>query len=157
MPFDISLKISERILERLDSLGPDLRAALAEEFTPIAVGMTRAARGAAQAHIRYLGTKPGAYLASIQGGVASKESKVVGYVRSGSPLAHLMEGGVGPHRIAAKNARALSWMGASGRVFAKLVNDPGAAAFPALAPAFDDARADIDQAIARATAKVRTK
>ena len=159
MALSVSLKVSSRLTERLETLGPDLRTALENELAPVATGVTRAARALARAHIRFLGVKPGAYLESIQGGVSTKEKAVLGYVRSGSPLAHLLEGGAHtpPHKITPLNAVALSWNSAAGQVFAKIVNDPGATipAYPALSPAFDDARRDIEAAINRAVARVK--
>lgn len=55
-----------------------------------------------------------------------------------APQAAFLEYGTRPHRITAKNARALRWMGPSGPIFAKSVNHPGTRARPWLAPAIED-------------------
>jgi hypothetical protein len=82
-----------RLAARLDKITPDVRAALKAALGPLAGELAQDARAAAAAHIRYLGKKPGQYLASIYGGTFDKESQVGGFVRSGDPLAHLLEYG----------------------------------------------------------------
>jgi len=150
-----------KLAAQLETLGPDVRAALEEKLKPIASRMTSDAQARAQAHIRFLGAKPGAYVASIKGGVASKESRVVGWVRSGHPLAHIMEDGAQtpPHEIAASIAKMLHFEGSAGEVFAKLVHHPGASipAYPAIYPAFaalaDEARTAIEAAVKQKAAR----
>jgi hypothetical protein len=82
-----------RLAARLDKITPDVRAALKAALGPLAGELAQDARAAASAHIRYLGKNPGQYLASIYGGTFDKESQVGGFVRSGDPLAHLLEYG----------------------------------------------------------------
>ncbi len=82
-----------RLAARLDKITPDVRDALKAALAPLAGELAAEARGLAAAHIRYLGKKPGQYLASIYGGAFDKGSRVCGFVRSGDPLAHLLEYG----------------------------------------------------------------
>ncbi|MFT4098624.1 MAG: HK97 gp10 family phage protein [Rhodoblastus sp.] len=150
MPFEIV--VNDRMqTAQLDRLGPDVRTALERKLRPIAEAMAGDARSRAEAHIRFLGVKPGAYVASIKGGVASKDRRVVGYVRSGSPLAHLLEYGAQtpPHVIEASVKEAMAFAGPAGRIFAAKVNHPGAAipAYPAIGPAFAARRDEIRGAI----------
>ena len=136
---------------QLDEIGPDLRGALETRLRPIADAMAQDARARAQAHIRFFGTKPGAYVKSIKGGLASKEKRVLGYVRSGSPLAHLLEDGANtpPHVIGAAVKEALKFNGSAGVVFARRVNHPGAniPAYPAIRPAFEAKTGEIRRAL----------
>jgi len=82
-----------RLAARLDKITPDVREALKAALAPLAGELAGDARAAATAHIRYLGKKPGQYLASIYGGAYDKGDRVGGFVRSGDPLAHLLEYG----------------------------------------------------------------
>ncbi len=153
MGFDVDLDVRAP-LERLETIGPDARAALKKRLAPIAADMAADAKARAQAHIRFLGMKPGAYVASITGGVSENESRVLGYVRSGSPLAHLLEYGAQtpPHVIGAAVGEALKFNGRAGTVFAARVNHPGAVipAYPAIHPAFEARKGQIDGAVAAA-------
>ncbi|MFZ1109852.1 MAG: hypothetical protein WAN43_16075 [Rhodomicrobium sp.] len=78
---------------RLDAIGPKARQALKDALTPIAPAMQSDARDIALAHIHSIGdpAKAGRYLASIRGGLTDKGYKIVGWLRSGSPLGHLLE------------------------------------------------------------------
>jgi hypothetical protein len=147
-----------KIVAHLETLGPNLRQALEEKLKPLAARIADDAQSRAQAHIRFLGAKPGAYVASIKGGVASRDKRVVGWVRSGHPLAHILEYGAKtlPHQIKATVAKLLHFEGDAGEVFARMVNHPGAdiPAYPAINPAFEDAaeeaRATIEMAVKKA-------
>lgn len=85
------------ISAHLASIDADVEAALIEALKPLASSLAGEARSAAEAHIRFLGKKPGQYLASIYGGTFAKQGqlgRIVGmFVRSGNPLAHLLEHG----------------------------------------------------------------
>ena len=148
----IELKIDEsRLVARLDKIGPDVHQALVQALNPLAQAVAAQARGLAAAHIRYLGKKPGAYLASIYGGVSEKPGSVVGFVRSGNPLAHLLEGGatIPAHDIFAKAGDVLAFEGDAGMVYAKIVHSPGAIVppYPAIEPAFTAARSEIERTV----------
>ena len=161
MPAQMIIEDNGKIAAQLERLGPDLRQALEEKLKPLASRIASDARSSAEAHIRFLGAKPGTYLASIKGGVASKESRVVGYVRSGHPLAHLLEYGAKtpPHEIKASVAKMLHFTGSAGEVFARIVNHPGAdiPAYPAITPAFaaaaEEARATIEETVKKKARK----
>ena len=150
MPFT-AVVTADQIAVQLDRIGPDVRAALERALAPIAHGMAADAKANAESHIRFLGVKPGAYLASIFGGVSSKEDRVVGYVRSGSPLAHLLEYGAQTpaHVIEASTKEVMAFDGGAGKVFARVVHHPGATipAYPAIGPAFDARKGEIERAL----------
>ena len=82
-----------RLFEVLYKVGPNAEKLLEQRLAPLAQQMESDARSRASAHIRFLGSKkPGTYVPSIKGGLAHKKpTRVTGYVRSGHPLAHLME------------------------------------------------------------------
>lgn len=151
----IDLQIDEsRLVARLDKIGPDVRQALVQALGPLAGQIAADARGLAAAHIRFQGKKPGAYLASIYGGVTDKSYVVAGFVRSGNPLAHLLEGGasIPPHEILPSAADVLAFEGDAGMVFAKVVHSPGAIVppYPAIEPAFVNARDEIERTVSDA-------
>jgi hypothetical protein len=141
-------------VERITRMTPDIREALTRSLGQIAANVAADARARAQSHIHVLGLKPGAYVDSIKGGVAVKENRVTGYVRSGSPLAHLLEFGanVPPHEILPSIAQALAFDGGAGTVFAAVVHSPGAAIppYPAIYPAFEAAKPHIEAALIQA-------
>ena len=153
---DISFSIDEtHAVARLEAIGPDARAALKSAVGPLVAEILGDARSRAEAHIRFLGGKPGAYLASIGGGVSEKNStRVIGYVRSGSPIAHLLEFGAHtpPHDILPKVANILAFQGDAGMVFAHAVHSPGATipAYPAITPAFAARANDVVEAMENA-------
>jgi len=159
----MSLQIVEisdtRTAAQLEKIGPDVRAALESALASLATRIGADARARAAAHIHYQGRKnPGSYLASIKDGVASRDKRVVGWVRSGHPLAHLLEFGANPppHEIlpSAGDVLAFFWQ-AAGDVYLKKVNHPGAdiPAYPAITPAFAAARGDIRHALEEAAKK----
>ncbi len=149
---ELEIKVDDRrALARVDALLPGIRAALVEALGPVAQAMATDARQIALDHIRYEGTKPGQYLASIYGGTFDKSSIVGGFVRSGNPLAHLLEYGatVPPHEIMPKAGNVLAFEGDAGAVFARHVSSPGATipAYPAITPAFAAARDALEAAM----------
>jgi hypothetical protein len=140
-----------RIDAHLETIGPDLEQALLAALRPLAASMADEARSAAASHIRFLGKKPGQYLASIYGDVFSRTGgagRVVGgFVRSGSPLAHLLEHGATTpaHEILPSAADVLAFQGDAGEVFARAVQHPGATipAYPAIEPTLDSRESDV--------------
>ena len=132
-------------MARLEQVAPDAREALKDALRDLETAIAADARDRASAHIHYLGAKaPGSYVESIHGGVSEKDRSIVGYVRSSHPLAHLMELGVKPHDILPSAAKVLHFEGSAGEVFAKYVHDPGMQPYPAMIPAFEAARGDIE-------------
>jgi hypothetical protein len=139
---------------KLDAVGPTVRQALLDELTPIEVDMTNDARARALAHFHSIGAKPGLYLASIYGGVSNKGSSIVGYVRSSSPLAHLLELGftIKDMIIEAKSDGVMAFeVGGIGEVFSRKVHRPETVVepYPAIFPAFEAKRAEIAEALER--------
>lgn len=132
----------------IDQVLPDVRRALVAKIGAIATEMASEARGNAAAHIRFLGAKnPGSYLASIQSGVSDKGQRVTGYVRSGHPLAHLLEEGftISDMMINASAADVMAFDGGAGTVFAKHVHrhETKVQAYPAIYPAFEAHQGEI--------------
>lgn len=155
MPGPFMVVNDTRAVLHLDEITPAARVRLLNVTDAIAQAMAVDAKARAAAHIRFEGAKPGQYLASITGGVSAKtENRVTGYVRSGHPLAHLLEYGAKTpaHQILPKVADVLRFFGPSGLVFAKAVNHPGATipAYPAIIPAFEAKRGAITEALTRA-------
>jgi hypothetical protein len=147
-----------RIDAHLDRIGPDLEQALLQALKPLSSSMADEARSAAASHIRFLGKKPGQYLASIYGDAFAKEGElgrvVGGFVRSGSPLAHLLEHGAHtpPHEILPSAADVLAFDGSAGEVFARAVNHPGATipAYPAIEPVLAARQSEVESVITEA-------
>lgn len=131
---------ASHITARLENMLPSVHNALVKSLEPLALEGASAARDIASAHIHFYGkTKPGNYLASIYGGISDKGSRVTGFVRSASPLAHLLEYGAHlPAQLILPNAQdVLAFEGSAGTVFARAVQFPGAdvPAYPAIHPA----------------------
>lgn len=152
----VKVQITDTASERLGKISPSARAALLRVVRPMSEEMAADVRSRAVDHIHTLGTKPGLYLASIYSGVYDKAQRIGGFARSGSPLAHLLEGGANlpAHSIEAKAADALMFTGSAGDVWRKAVQHPGARIppYPAFGPAIDAKR---DEIAARLTAAVR--
>lgn len=146
----IAFALDDRALvARLDGALPAVEAAIEAALRPLAASMADRARNLAIAHIRFEGKKPGQYLASIHGGVFRKPGRVGGYVRSGDPVAHLLEDGTEERfrrtlpTVADVAGRALS--GSTG------IMPP----YPAIDPAFAAAAGDIRAALAAAARSVK--
>jgi hypothetical protein len=152
---------TSRIDAHLETIGPDLERALLKALKPLAASMADEARSAAASHIRFLGKKPGQYLASIYGDVFAHEGQlgrvVGGFVRSASPLAHLLEHGATTpaHDILPSAADVLAFEGDAGEIFARAVHHPGATipAYPAIEPVLAARRSDVEDVM---TAAVRS-
>ena len=149
-----SITVTDNATDRLGNIGPSAKQALERVLRPLTQEMGDDVRGRAAAHIHTVGTKPGAYLASIQMGPYDKDKRMGGFVRSGSPLAHLLESGAHPppHEIRASAAQALAFTGDAGTVFRRAVQHPGATIppYPAFGPAMEAHRTEIADALANA-------
>jgi hypothetical protein len=151
----IRMRVDEtKLIARLDKMLPDVHEALRQAVGPLAQEIAADARDQAQAHIRYVGTRPGQYLASIYGGTYDKGNRIGGFVRSGDPLAHLLEHGaeIPAHEILPTVADVLAFEGDAGMIYAKVVHYPGASVppYPAIEPAFQAAQGKIEDALTRA-------
>ena len=140
-----------------DSFPEKLRQRLKSSLKAEALAIASDARARAAAHIHLYGKKPGAYLGSIYGGATADAKKVMGWVRSGSPLAHLMEGGANrpAHEEYPKAGDVLAFYPDAAAVFARHVSIPAnrMSPFPAIVPAFEAAKGDIDGAMRDALAQ----
>ncbi|QAY96706.1 hypothetical protein CWB41_14000 [Methylovirgula ligni] len=140
-----------RIFVRLEKVSPAVAGSLAAAVAALIGPLVSDAQALALAHIHTQGLNPGAYLESIHGGMSEKSGSVIGYLRSGSPLVHLLEDGAQTpaHDILPKSATVLAFEGDAGRVYARAVHSPGATipAYPALAPAFEEHAAQIADAL----------
>lgn len=150
--FDVDAR---RAFARFEAIGPNVRQLLLQELTPLAASIAGEARAITEAHIHSYGKDPGAYLATIYGGVSEKGDRIVAFVRSGSPLAHLLENPQGvnlPARIIeAKIGDVMAFEGDAGMVFAREVHFPGAHVppYPGIFPAFEAAVGEIEAALDR--------
>jgi hypothetical protein len=138
----------------LDRIGPGVHQALLDELTPIADAMQADARSRALGHFHSLGKKPGLYLDSIRGGVSDKGTRVSGYVRSSNPLAHLFEDGftISDMLIEAANGGVMAFEeGGVGQMFRQEIHrhETAVKPYPAIHPAFDAARSEIEAALRR--------
>lgn len=145
---------TSHIIARFEKMLPDVHDALLSALRPLADEAAKSARDAAAEHIRYLGKSPGQYLASIYGGVSDKGTSVLGYVRSPSPLAHLLEYGakLPSHTAFPSIAQAMAFEGGAGMVFAKAVNFPGAnvPAYPAIKPSLLSIASQVEEILTKA-------
>ena len=143
-----------RIVARLEAIGPTVREALKQALLPIVDAMESDAKSRATAHIHTMGTDPGKYLDSIYAGLNMKhETRVIGWLRSGSPLAHLLEFGAQTpaHDILASIGSILA-NETAGEVWGRLVHSPGAIipAYPAIFPALEAQRETIETTLKEA-------
>ncbi len=151
----IKVTLEEKsVVERLEKLPRNVRDALFAALYPEALAIQGDARQRAAAHIRFFGPKdPGSYVASIYGGVSSskKEAKVLGYVRSSHPLAHLMELGftIKDMMIGPKAGEIMAFAGDAGQVYTRYVHrhETKVRPYPAIYAAFQDARNRVQQKI----------
>lgn len=144
-----------RALQYLDRIGPGVEATLDAVLRPLAQEIAADARSRAAAHIRYLGARnPGSYVASITGDISRKRpTRVTGYVRSGHPLAHLMEKGfkITDMEIYAKNVDKMAFEGSAGMVYRRHIHrhETQVPAYPAILPAFEARRGEILSTLGR--------
>jgi hypothetical protein len=157
----IRVTVTDNATDRLGHIGPDARQALLSVLRPLTQEMYADVLERAGDHIHTVGTKPGAYLASIYMGQYDKGDRIGGFVRSGHPLAHLLESGAHPppHEIDAKTAMALAFPGDAGTIFRRSVQHPGATIppYPAFGPAMEAHRTEITDALADAVRNAARK
>ena len=111
-----TVTVTDNATDRLGNIGPTAKQALERVLRPLTQELHSDVLSRAEAHIHTVGKKPGAYLASIQIGQYDKGKRMGGFVRSGSPLAHLLESGAKPppHAITANAASVLTFSGDAG-------------------------------------------
>ena len=138
---------------RFDAIGPRARQALKDTLAPIAAELQSEAREIAIAHFHSIGKKPGLYLESLRAGVSDKGPSIVGWLRSGNALAHLLELGftISDLIIPANSGGVMAFEEGGVRKFAKSIHrhetkvDP----YPAIGPAFEAHRGEILAALER--------
>jgi hypothetical protein len=145
----ITVTVTDTATDRLGRIGPTAHQALDRAIRGLTPELYADVLERAAGHIHTEGPKPGLYLASIAMGFYDKGQRMGGFVRSGSPLAHLLESGAKPpaHAIVASAAQALAFQGDAGMVFRRAVQHPGATIppYPAFGPAMDAHRAEITE------------
>jgi hypothetical protein len=145
----ISVTVTDNATDRMGRIGPTAHEALDRAIHGLTPELYADVLGRALEHIHTQGPKPGLYAASIQFGYYDKGKRMGGFVRSGSPLAHLLELGAKPppHEIRASAASVLAFSGDAGTVFRRAVQHPGATIppYPAFGPAMDAHRAEITE------------
>jgi len=138
---------------KLAAIGPNVHRLLLEELKPLAAEILDDARSRAIAHFHSVGADPGLYLQGFAGGVSDKGTRVTGYVRNPSPLAHLLEDGftIKDMMIEVKSGAVMAFEGDVATVFAREVHrhETRVQPYPALQPAFDARRGDIAAALQR--------
>jgi hypothetical protein len=142
------------VIAHIERLVPSMHDALVAYLGNIAREIETDAQARARGHIRFLGAKnQGSYVSSITSGVSDREDRVTGYVRSGHPLAHLLEFGftISDMTIYASAADVMAFDGGAGTVFAKHVHRHATKVqpYPAIHPAFEDHKAEILDALER--------
>jgi hypothetical protein len=135
---------SDRVMERF-----------AEELRPVEQAMLADARARAVAHFHSVGAKPGLYLGAFSGGVKKTPSGVVGWIRNDNQLAHLLEFGftISDILIAVKHVGdVMAFEGDVGTLYREYVHrhSTGVQAYPAIHPAFEARKAEIEAAAERA-------
>ena len=125
------------LIARFDKFVPDSRAALNAVFASLPQELASTIRASVP-------RKSGEYLASIYGGQFDKGERVGGFVRSGDPVAHLVELGTKERfRRVTGSAR--------GRLREIGTGSTGTMpAFPSFEPAFEAAKSRIAEAIKNA-------
>jgi len=150
----LTVKITDNATDRLGNISASARQAIDRVTRSITPAIYQDVLGRALEHIHTQGPKPGLYAASIQFGYYDKDRRLGGFVRSGSPLAHLLEHGAKPpaHAIVAKAGDALMFTGSAGEVFRRAVQHPGAVIppYPAFEPALEEHRTEIIDALTAA-------
>jgi hypothetical protein len=122
---------------------------------PIEEAMLADARGRALAHFHSVGAKPGLYIGAFDGGVKVEHGSVIGWMGNSNQLAHLLENGftISDLMIYAKNAEVMKFAGGGvGDLYRKAVHRHATTVqpYPAIKPAFDAAKGDIQAAAEQA-------
>ena len=150
----ITVRVEDHASDRLGKIGPTAHDALERAIRSLTPELYADVLARAADHIHTIGTKPGAYLASIAMGYYDKGKRMGGFVRSGSPLAHLLEAGANPpaHAIAASAASVLAFQGDAGTIFRQAVQHPGARIppYPAFGPAIEAHSSEIEARLGEA-------
>lgn len=134
--FDITVKV-DRALLKMGKLPDSIRNSLKAEMNILVTAVRDKARSNAAT---FFHVRTGAYQKSIKKSVRSSQTKVTGKVFSKSRIAHMLETGVRPHDIRAKNAKALAFLGGT---FAIEVHHPGLQGHSVIGAAFMEMKSQI--------------
>ena len=107
--------------------------------------MLQDARSKAVDHFHSTGKQPGLYLAAFSGGVSKKETKVVGWVRNNSPLAHLLENGFTISDLLIDSNNVMAFQSGVQELYAYAVHRHATKvqAYPAIGPAFEAHKGEV--------------
>lgn len=140
---DVTIKGLDTVRLQLQSMLPEVRAAIEQVVTQDAIKMRDLARRLASGAV--IQSRTGRFVASIKEEVTSTATSVVGKVYSDDPRDPLFEygGTQAPREILPNAAQALAFMGSAGRVFAAAVHRPAVTypERPIIHAAFDQMRA----------------
>jgi len=136
------------VYAKLDKLSGEVRDRFAASIKQIEERMLAEARANAVAHFHSVGKKPGVYLASFSGGVKQTDGSIIGWVRNGARLAHLMENGFTiSDLLIAGSADAVMKFELAGvaELYRRSVHRHKTAvqAYPAIAPAFEAHKGEV--------------
>jgi hypothetical protein len=157
MPFQFEIDDSAAFA-KMEGASDKVMDRFAELLRPVEEAMLADARAKDVAHFHSVGAKPGLYLAAFSGGVKKTPAGVVGWIRNGNNLAHLLENGftISDILIATKSAGGVMAfdMGGVGKLFREYVHrhETKVQAYPAVHPAYEAHRDEV-MAAAREAAK----
>ena len=143
---------------KLDGMAADVRQRFAASVKEIEEKILAEARANAVSHFHSVGKKPGVYLASFSGGVNQTKGSIIGWVRNGARLAHLMENGftISDLLIQSKDVMAFLDAGSVAALYRSQVHRHATPvqAYPAIKPAFEAHKAEIETAASAAVQKL---
>lgn len=151
MPITTQFKSFEKIKNRLKSISVGMKNAARETRRLI----VREAERLAKDRVRSPGRKPGkgagAYFQSIHSELKDSSVSFAGLLKSGSPVAGIIEFGSPSHIIRAKGNKLLFWPGARHPV--REVKHPGTPPFRVLGGAVEDSALKTREKMSRAVGK----
>ena len=148
---------SSSAFAKLDSLTGEVRERFAASIKQIEETILAEARINAVGHFHSFGKKPGRYLEAFRGGVKQTDSAVIGWVGNPSPLAHLLENGftISDLMISANSVMKFELVGVA-ELYRRQIHRHATPvqAYPALRPAFDAHKGEVETAARRAVEKL---
>jgi hypothetical protein len=149
MSFELEIDAAS-VFAKLDGVGEEVRKRFAASAKAIEEKMLADAKANAVRHFHSVGEKPGVYLASFSGGVKETDGGVIGWVRNGARLAHLMEYGftISDFIIGGGVDALMRFDGDVGAVYRREIHRHATAvqAYPAIGPAFEAHKDEIETA-----------
>ena len=150
MPISIDIQASS-LFAKLEGMSGKVRERFAASMKRTEESILSQARSNAVAHFHSVGNKPGVYLSAFSGGVKETPGSITGWVRNGARLAHLMENGFTISDLmiqADSGAMAFFEANSAAEPYRRNVHRHATdvQAFPAIGPAFEAHRAEIEAA-----------